>query len=86
MGRRDQINVRVATDMRDMLSAIAEFEDLTIPELLRGWCVEKFALYRKNKYFMRELEKGHLRPEKEIRKQIEEENSFSEDLGKPEEE
>lgn len=52
-----QVNVKIGSRTRDALNLVAEFEDVKPSELVRHWVREKLAEYRKDRLFLKWLEK-----------------------------
>jgi len=52
-----QVNVKIGSRTKSALEQVAEFEDIKPSELVRNWIREKLAEYRKDRLYMKWLEK-----------------------------
>ena len=68
---KHQVNVKLGDATHESLNNIAEFEDIKPGELIRDWIREKIVQYRKDRLYLRWLEK------KEKREKRREEHSAS---------
>ena len=61
---KHQVNVKLGDATHESLNNIATFEDIKPGELIRDWIREKIVQYRKDRLYLRWLEKKEKRRER----------------------